>query len=162
MLCLPLAALNASATLAPSPQPRRKHPSRAAGSCFHHVEPFAIGEPDGRQAPTLRTFRFVGIIARVMPGSISTALTWTFLMLVPPIAGYWLAKVRSPRVRLPLLALFLSTPIILLTTAMTLLPSAPPSDFGWWMAGMIMISPAIVIWAMLAGTGYVVSRRQVR
>jgi hypothetical protein len=98
----------------------------------------------------------------MMPGSINTALTWACLLLVPPIVGYWLAKVRSPLVRLPLLALFLPTPIIILTTAMMLLPSAPPSDFGWWMAGMIMISPAIVIWAMLAGTGYIVSRRNVR
>lgn len=97
-----------------------------------------------------------------MPGSINTALTWACLLLVPPIAGYWLAKVRSPLVRLPLLVMFLSTPIVLLTIAMAVLPSAPPSDIGWWMAGMIMISPAIVIWAMLAGTGYIVSRRNVR
>jgi hypothetical protein len=34
MLCLPRAALNPSATLVPSPRPCRKHPYRAAGSCF--------------------------------------------------------------------------------------------------------------------------------
>ncbi len=101
-------------------------------------------------------------MARMIPGSINTALTWAVLLLIPPITGYLLAKIRSPLVRELLLALFLPTPIIILTTAMILLPSAPPSDFGWWMTGMIMISPAIVIWAMLGGTGYVVGRRNVR
>ncbi len=104
----------------------------------------------------------MGILARMMPGSINTALTWAILLLAPLVVGYWLAKVRSARVRFSLMALFLPLPVILLTVAMVLLPSAPPSDLGWWMVGMIMISPAIVIWAMLAGTGYIVSRRKVR
>jgi hypothetical protein len=40
MLCLPPATLNPGATLAPSPQPRRTRPSRAAGSCLHHPQTF--------------------------------------------------------------------------------------------------------------------------
>lgn len=37
MLCLPLAALNPSATPGPSPQPRPARPSRGAGSCLHQL-----------------------------------------------------------------------------------------------------------------------------
>jgi hypothetical protein len=75
------------------------------------------------------------------------------LVLALPVVGYGVAKVGSPRVRLPLLALLLSTPIILLTTAIAFFPPAPPSDFEWWLAGMIMIDPINVVWAILAGTG---------
>jgi sterol desaturase/sphingolipid hydroxylase (fatty acid hydroxylase superfamily) len=98
----------------------------------------------------------------VITETISAALTWAILLLVPPVAGYWLGKVRSPLTRLSLLALLISTPVILLTTAMILLPSAPPSDFDWWMAGIIMITLAIVIWAILAGIGYIFSQRSFR
>jgi hypothetical protein len=98
----------------------------------------------------------------MMPGSINTPITWAILLLVPPVVGYCLAKIRSPLVRLSLMAIFLPIPTILLTFAMILLPSAPPSDFGWWMTGMLMISPAIVIWATLAETGYIISRRNIR
>jgi len=92
------------------------------------------------------------------PGSIITFLTWATLLLVPPILGYWLAKVRSPLARFPLIALFLPLPIVLLTIAMLLAPPAPPNRSSWWIAGMIMISPAIVTWAMLIGAGYFAGR----
>jgi hypothetical protein len=54
MLCLPPAALNPSATLGPSPQPCRKRPSRAAGSCFHHVETFGTATDGGERSGSLQ------------------------------------------------------------------------------------------------------------
>lgn len=91
-----------------------------------------------------------------------TILTWAILLLLPPIAGYALAKIRSSLARLALMALLLPLPIILLTVAMLLSPPAPPSLSSWWMAGMIMISPAVVVWAMLSTGGYFVGRRKAR
>jgi len=107
----------------------------------------------------LQALRFLGISVGAMPGSIITALMWATLLLLPPILGYWLARIRSPMVRLSLLALSLPLPITLLTVAVLLAPPTLPSLFSWWVAGMIMISPAIVIWAGLAGTAYFIGRR---
>jgi hypothetical protein len=99
---------------------------------------------------------------RMMSQSLITALTWGTLIMVPPIGGYWLGRVRSATMRIVLLALFLLAPVWVLTILAAMLPPAPPNNFAWWEAGLIMMSPAIVIWGMLAGTGYAVSRANVR
>jgi hypothetical protein len=99
---------------------------------------------------------------RMVSQSFITALTWASLLTVPPIGGYWLGRVQNASVRMALLAAFLLTPVLILTILMATTPPAPPNSFAWWEAGLIMILPAIVIWGMLAGTGYAVSRGNVR
>lgn len=98
----------------------------------------------------------------MMTPSIMTALVWGTLLIVPPVGGYWLARVRAPMLRTALLSLFLLTPVWALTILMVATPPAPPSSFSWWVAGLIMIIPAIAIWGMLAGAGYAISRRNAR
>ena len=110
----------------------------------------------------MQTRGFTDILASMLAGTITTALTWLVVLLVPPVVGYWLAKIKSALARTSLLTLFLPAPAVLFTIVMFLFPPAPPDNLSWWMAGMIMISPVVIIWAMLAGTGYVMGRTNVR
>jgi len=98
----------------------------------------------------------------MLPEPFITIITWVILLLLPPVAGYALAKIRSSLARLTLMALLLPLPVILLTIAMLLSPPAPPSFSSWWIAGMIMISPATVAWAVLSAGGYFVGRMEAR
>jgi hypothetical protein len=49
-----------------------------------------------------------------------------------------------------------------MTIVLALTPPAPPGFLAWWGAAMIMISPVIVVWAVLATIGFAASRQTVR
>ena len=70
--------------------------------------------------------------------------------MVPAILAFSVARWLSGRVRLLLLLIVVSLPVWLLTSSMLYLPPAPPSSFAWWAAGMLMIAPVAVAWAVIA------------
>jgi hypothetical protein len=96
------------------------------------------------------------------PDSIGTALVWAAFFVVPAALGYLVAKIRSHKARLLLLGSLAVLPVAILTAGMALLPPSAPSYLAWWMAGMLMLSPGLVVWAGSSLAGYAEGRRSGR
>lgn len=96
-----------------------------------------------------------------MTGSISSLLPWVVALLIPPFTGYGLAKLRSAKVRLVMLALLAVMPLFLLLAGMIGPPSSA-SHVGWMIVTAIIFSPVVLIWAALIGAGYFIGRRTAR
>ena len=58
-----------------------------------------------------------------------------------------------------LLALVMLAPVLLFTAVMLVTPPASHGTFlSWWVAGMIMGAPALLLWVVLVGPGLGIGR----
>ena len=87
---------------------------------------------------------------------------WTGIIVSALLLGFVLGHVRQKRARWISYVALLLAPTMAMTIGLALTPPAPPSFMAWWRAGMVMISPVIVLWAILATAGFAGARWSVR
>jgi hypothetical protein len=87
---------------------------------------------------------------------------WISIIVSAIVIGFLIGHLRQDRMRwLSYIGLLLA-PMLTLTLVLAVTPPAPPSFMAWWGAGMVMISPAVVVWALLATAGFAAARFSVR
>lgn len=87
---------------------------------------------------------------------------WASIIVAAPLTGFFVGHLLPASLRRWSLVALLLAPALVMTIVLALTPSAPPSFFVWWGVAMGMISPAMIVWAVLATTGFAASRRSVR
>ena len=87
---------------------------------------------------------------------------WMGIVVSAPLMGFLLGYVRQDRARWISYGALLLAPTLEMTLILAITPPAPPGFLAWWGAGMVMISPAIVVWATLATIGFAAARWSVR
>lgn len=87
---------------------------------------------------------------------------WIGIIMSAPLLGFLLGSIRSNRRRWATYVVLLLLPVLAMTLFMAFTPPAPPSFLAWWGAAMVMISPVIIIWAILATVGFATARWNVR
>ena len=83
---------------------------------------------------------------------------WIGIIVSATVVGFLIGHLRNDRMRWAGYVALLLAPTLAMTVALALTPPAPPSFVAWWGAGMVMISPAIVVWAILATAGFAAAR----
>lgn len=77
-------------------------------------------------------------------------------------SGYLIGKIGAVKRRVVALGAMLLAPLAILSAALISAPSSPPGAPHWWIVGLIMIVPAMLVWAMLLGAAYMIGRANVR
>jgi hypothetical protein len=83
---------------------------------------------------------------------------WIGIILSATAIGFVVGHLWQRRVRRIVYVGLLLAPTLVLTVALALTPPAPPSFIAWWFAGMVMISPAVVAWAVFTTAGFALAR----
>lgn len=97
-----------------------------------------------------------------MDSSINILLMWLTVLIVPPLLGFLLGKLRNLLVRMMLLVLLVLTPVCIVMILVVVSSATQGDLFGWWVMGMIAFSPMVLAWMLLVGLGYFGSRFPIR
>ena len=89
-------------------------------------------------------------------------VVWALCIAASAVLAFSTARYLSGRVRVLFLVILVPLPVWLLTLPIIYLPPAPPSPFAWWVAGMTMIAPVAIAWAIVAVMGAKLGWRNVR
>lgn len=87
---------------------------------------------------------------------------WIGIILSATVIGFLVGRLRQGPVRAAVYAVLILAPALAFTLILAFTPPAPPGFVAWWMAGMVMIGPALVAWAMLTSLGFAAARWSVR
>ena len=87
---------------------------------------------------------------------------WPGLILTALALGFGVTHFRSQRTRRICLGALFAAPPVIFTVVLAFAPPAPPGFWEWWGAGMVMISPLILVWTILSATAFIVGRSILR
>jgi hypothetical protein len=84
------------------------------------------------------------------------------IIFAAPLTGFFVGHLKRVATRMWSFVALLLAPAVAVTMGLAVTPPAPPSFLAWWGEAMIMISPALGVWAALATIGFAASRRIAR